>query len=78
MNQEKEFHTVAQALIFRGKVSLLQLKRHVENAFDKQIKCFPSADNLTDKPIIAESKTPLLNDISNKQEMNKNRVFVPH
>ncbi|MDQ3748517.1 MAG: VanW family protein [Acidobacteriota bacterium] len=59
MSQEKEFHTVAQALIFRGKVSLLQLKRHVENAFDKQIKRFPSADNLVDKPVIAESKTPL-------------------
>ena len=59
MNQEREFHTVPQALTFRGKVSLLQLKRVVENAFDKQIKRFPCADNLVDKSIIAKSKTPL-------------------
>ncbi len=59
MNREKEFHTVAQALVFRGKVSLLQLNRHIENLFDKRIKRFPFTDNLTGKPIVAESKTPL-------------------
>ncbi len=68
MNQEKEFHTVAQAFIFRGKVSLLQLKRAVENAFDKQIRRFPSADNLTDRPIIAESKTPLWTESSREEQ----------
>ncbi len=59
MKQEKEIHTRAQSLIFRGKVSLFQSKRLFENAFDRRIKLFPFAVNLTEKPIVAESKTPL-------------------
>lgn len=59
MKQENEIHTRLQALIFRGKVSLLQLKRGISNLFDGKIKRFSFAENLTGNATIAESKTPL-------------------
>lgn len=59
MNRENEIHTRARALLFRTKVSLLQLKRLIENLSDSEIKAFSRADNLKDKPTIAESRTPL-------------------
>ncbi len=59
MKQENRIHTFAQSLIFRGKSSLLQLKRGFENAFDRRIERFSAAENLAEKSIIAESKTPL-------------------
>ncbi len=58
-NETNKIHTRAQAEIFRGKVSLLQLKRGFENLLDKRVKQFPLANNLEEKPMIAESKTPL-------------------
>jgi len=59
MKQEKDIHTYAQAAVFRGKVSLLQLKRRFSNLTNGKIRQFPFADSLVDKPVIAESKTPL-------------------
>jgi hypothetical protein len=52
-------HRRGQALIFRGKASLLQLKRGVENVFDASIKRHNFSDELKNVPVIAESKTPL-------------------
>ena len=59
MKEENEIHTHAQAAIFRAKVSLLQLKRGFSNLLDGKIQRFPFAENLSDKPFVAESKTPL-------------------
>jgi VanW like protein/Glycosyl transferases group 1 len=59
MRQKNNIHTYAQALIFRGKASLLQIKRGVANFFDKKIRQFPFTFDLADQSIVAESKTPL-------------------
>lgn len=56
---EKRTHTRPQALIFRAKAFLLQLKRGAENLMHSEIKRFPKTENLTNQTIIAESKTPL-------------------
>lgn len=52
-------HNRRQAVIFRGKASLLQLKRGVENLFDSKIKCQTFGEKLKTAPVVAESKTPL-------------------
>ncbi len=52
-------HNRRQALVFRGKSSLLQIKRGVENLFDSKIKHQSFSNNLKDAPVVAESKTPL-------------------
>lgn len=59
MKQENNIHTYAQALIFRGKAALLQIKRGVSNFSDKKIRRFPFSENLAGQTVIAESKTPL-------------------
>ena len=59
MKQENAIHTRAQALVFRTKVSLLQIKRGLANFLDKKVRRFACADSSADQPIIAESKTPL-------------------
>lgn len=56
---EKRIHTRTQALVFRAKAFLLQLKRGAENLFNSDLKRFPKAENLTNLPAVAESKTPL-------------------
>jgi hypothetical protein len=56
---EKRIHTRTQALVFRGKVFLLQLKRSVENLFNSEIRRFQFSENLANQPVIAESKTLL-------------------
>ncbi|HEY0459578.1 MAG TPA: VanW family protein [Pyrinomonadaceae bacterium] len=56
---EKRIHTRPQALVFRAKAFLLQLKRGAENLFDSEIRRFPKSENLLYQPVIAESKTPL-------------------
>ncbi|HSK72901.1 MAG TPA: VanW family protein [Pyrinomonadaceae bacterium] len=52
-------HKRHQAVIFRGKASLLQLKRGVENLFDARLKRYSFSDKLKKASVIAESKTPL-------------------
>jgi len=59
MKQENEIHTYARAANFRAKVSLLQLKRGFSNFTNRKIQKLSVGKNLSDKPIIAESKTPL-------------------
>ena len=56
---EKRTHTRAQALIFNLKAFLLQLKRGAENLLNSEVKRFQRAEELTNQPAIAESKTPL-------------------
>ncbi len=68
MKRENGIHTRAQALLFRSKVSLLQLKRGFSNALNKQIKYFPFSERLAEKPIVAESKTPLWTEISPEEQ----------
>lgn len=58
-NSSNNIHKRGQAIIFRGKASLLQLKRGFENLFDAKIKRHNFSDELKNAPIIAESKTPL-------------------
>ena len=47
------------AIVFRFKSTLLQVKRGARNLFDPQIRKFSKAGALLDKPVIAESKTAL-------------------
>lgn len=58
-NLQNNTHSRGQALLFRGKASLLQLKRGFENVFDPNIKRYNFNDKLKNAPVIAESKTPL-------------------
>ncbi len=58
-DSSNNIHKRGQALVFRGKASLLQLKRGFENYFDSKIKRQIYSDKLKDAPVIAESKTPL-------------------
>lgn len=59
LKSENRVHTRLQALVFRAKAFLLQLKRGAENLFSSDIKRFPKTENLANQPIIAESKTAL-------------------
>lgn len=59
MNIETTIPTRSQTLIFRGKATLLQSKRAFENLLDFDLKRFSPLADLSDLPIIAESKTPL-------------------
>jgi hypothetical protein len=56
---EKRIHTRTQALVFRAKAFLLQLKRGAENLFNSEIRRFQKTENMANQPVIAESKTPL-------------------
>jgi glycosyltransferase involved in cell wall biosynthesis len=58
MNNEN-LPTRTQAIIFRAKASLFQIKRGIENLFNSNLKQFLPTENLADKTIIAESITPL-------------------
>ncbi len=51
--------TITQALIFRGKASLLQLKRGFQNRFNKDLHKFSQTKTFPVLPILGESKTPL-------------------
>jgi VanW like protein len=56
---EKEIHTRLQATIFKGKTSILQVKRAFENLANKEIKRFTKSTQDTSLQKIAESKTEL-------------------
>lgn len=51
--------TITQALIFRGKASLLQLKRGFQNRFDKDLHKFSQTKTIPSLSVLGESKTPL-------------------
>lgn len=57
MNKD-QLPTRTQAIIFRGKASLLQIKRGVQNFLDKDLRRFTQKE-IYEQPIIAESITPL-------------------
>ena len=59
MKQENNIHTYAEALVFRGKTALLQIKRGFSNFSDSKIRRFQFAENLTFQTVVSESKTPL-------------------
>lgn len=58
-NLETALPTRTSAMIFRGKATLLQLRRSVNNAFGETIRKFEKASRLADAPVIASSVTPL-------------------
>jgi hypothetical protein len=47
------------AAVFRAKATLLQAKRALGNAFDRDLRHWSTGDALFDQPILAESRTPL-------------------
>lgn len=51
--------TRKDATIFRGKTALLQLKRSIEDLSGKRVKRHVKSSSLSDKPVIAVSRTPL-------------------
>src|SRR4051812_22151805 len=59
MKENEPIPTRLQSVIFRGKASLLQIKRGTKNLFDKDLRSFPLTNSLKDAPVIAESKTAL-------------------
>jgi hypothetical protein len=56
---ERKIHTRADALIFRAKAFLLQLRRAAQNLANSDLKRFGKSDALSVRPIVAESKTAL-------------------
>lgn len=58
-HEKQNLPTPFQSLIFRGKAAVFQAKRGAENLFDSKLKRFSCKTDLTEKPIIAESKTRL-------------------
>jgi hypothetical protein len=56
---EERLPTRLGTIVFRGKAALLQLRRGTGNLFDRGLRRFPPANELTGLPVIAESKTPL-------------------
>ncbi len=66
--EANRIHTIAQAVIFRAKASVFQLKRGVENLFDSQLERHLFADNLKNAPVAAESKTPLWTEIEPEEQ----------
>ena len=56
---EPKIHNRNEALVFRAKAFLLQLKRSAENLVNPGIKSFKKNADLADFQIIAESKTAL-------------------
>ena len=57
--QEKRTPRISDALIFRAKATLLQIRRAAGNLFDAEIERFPKHAALAGKSLLAESKTPL-------------------
>jgi hypothetical protein len=58
MNKDR-LPTRLDAVIFRGKAALLQLKRGTGNLLDTELKNFSAADELAALPVIARSQTAL-------------------
>ena len=56
---DRKIPTVTGAAIFRGKTFLLQIKRAVLDAADRNLKRHKPVEDLADKPIIATSRTQL-------------------
>ncbi len=62
--ERREIPSINQTLIFKGKATLLQIKRGAENFLDRKVKSFRFASELKNKPAIAESKTELWMEIA--------------
>lgn len=58
-NIETALPTRTSAMIFRGKATLLQLRRSVNNALGETVRRFEKASRLADAPVVASSVTPL-------------------
>jgi len=59
LQPEPKIHTRQEALAFRAKAFLLQLKRGAENLLSSDVRRLPKGFELAAQPIIAESKTAL-------------------
>lgn len=51
--------TRKDAIIFRGKTALLQMRRFIVNSVDRKVKRHPKTSNFKDKAVIATSRSPL-------------------
>lgn len=58
-SKNREIPSIKQSLIFKGKATLLQIKRTAENSLNSKLKFAVFDKILIEKPIIAESKTEL-------------------
>lgn len=58
-SKNREIPSIKQSLIFKGKATLLQMKRTAENSLNSKLKFAVFDKILIEKPIIAESKTEL-------------------
>lgn len=67
-HERQNFPTRSQSLIFRGKATLFQVKRGAKNLFDRNLRRFSAADALSEKAVIAESKTPLWTETSPEEQ----------
>lgn len=56
---EPKIHTRQEAMVFRAKAFLLQLKRSAENLFNSDVRRFEKAAALNDSQVVGESKTTL-------------------
>ncbi|HEX8736102.1 MAG TPA: VanW family protein [Pyrinomonadaceae bacterium] len=56
---EPKIHNRQEAIVFRAKAFLLQLRRGAENLADSGIRRFPKTSDLNNQPIVGESKTAL-------------------
>ena len=61
--------TPAKSIIFRGKTPLLQINRAAKNLFDSSFKRFRVSNELKNRPVIAESKTPLWTDTGEEEKV---------
>jgi hypothetical protein len=51
--------TIAEAIIFRAKAALLQIRRALRNQLTEKTERFAKSETLVDEPVIAESQTPV-------------------
>src|SRR4051794_37806100 len=56
---ERRLPTRTDALVFRGKTALLQVKRAVANRFDREIGTYAFRAHLAQAPVISDARTPL-------------------
>lgn len=69
LKPEPKIHARHEALIFRAKAFLLQIRRGTQNLTDASVRRFEKADEFANQSIIAESKTALWTEKDRVEEM---------
>src|SRR5258708_3270319 len=60
---------IGDALVFRSKATVLQLRRAVRDALNRDVRRFSVADAMAGKTILAESRTPLWTQIEESERI---------